>query len=73
MNGAAAGEDSQSFSKTLSLPTVFLMTNSLETGGSERQFIALAKSLDSDRFRSLTACIFTSACSMQKRAKSTTR
>lgn len=57
MNGAAAGEDSQSFSKTLSLPTVFLMTNSLETGGSERQFIALAKSLDSEKFRTLSACI----------------
>jgi glycosyltransferase involved in cell wall biosynthesis len=57
MNGVAAGEDSQSFSKPRSLPTVFLMTNSLETGGSERQFIALAKSLDSHKFRPLTACI----------------
>src|SRR5262245_37485844 len=39
------------------LPAVFLMINSLETGGSERQFVALAESLDQARFRRLTGCI----------------
>jgi L-malate glycosyltransferase len=46
---AGAGEDS--------LPGVFLMVNSLETGGSERQFAALAQSLDPERFRRHLGCI----------------
>jgi glycosyltransferase involved in cell wall biosynthesis len=36
---------------------VFLMTDSLETGGSERQFAALAASLDPVRFRSQLGCL----------------
>ncbi|PYX09473.1 MAG: hypothetical protein DMG88_05790, partial [Acidobacteria bacterium] len=32
------------------VPGVFLMTNSLETGGTERQFVAVAQSLDSISF-----------------------
>jgi L-malate glycosyltransferase len=36
---------------------VFLMTDSLETGGSERQFAALAKSLDRQMFRVELGCI----------------
>jgi L-malate glycosyltransferase len=36
---------------------VFLMTDSLETGGSERQFAALAKSLDRQMFRVQLGCI----------------
>jgi len=39
------------------LPSVFLMSNSLETGGSERQFSALARSLDRHRFEVKLACI----------------
>jgi L-malate glycosyltransferase len=39
------------------LPGVFLMTDSLETGGSERQFSALARSLDRRAFRVHLGCI----------------
>jgi glycosyltransferase involved in cell wall biosynthesis len=39
------------------LPGIFLMTNSLETGGSERQFAALASSLDRNKFRPYLGCI----------------
>ena len=38
-------------------PGVFLMTDSLETGGSERQFSALARSLDRGTFRVHLGCI----------------
>jgi glycosyltransferase involved in cell wall biosynthesis len=38
-------------------PAVFLMTNSFETGGSERQFAALAQSLDPLSFRVDLGCI----------------
>jgi glycosyltransferase involved in cell wall biosynthesis len=38
------------------LPGVFLMIESLETGGSERQFTALARSLNSDSFRLYLGC-----------------
>jgi glycosyltransferase involved in cell wall biosynthesis len=40
-------------------PGVFLMTNSFETGGSERQFAALAQSLDPLSFRVDLGCIQT--------------
>lgn len=36
---------------------VFLMTDSLQTGGSERQFSALARSLNRERFRVHVSCI----------------
>ena len=36
---------------------VFLMNESFETGGSERQFSALAQSLDRDRFRVSLGCL----------------
>ena len=39
------------------LPGIFLMSNSLETGGSERQFSALARSLDRGLFRVRLGCI----------------
>jgi L-malate glycosyltransferase len=39
------------------LPGIFLMINSLETGGSERQFGALASSIDRNKFRSYLGCI----------------
>lgn len=38
---------------------VFLMLNSFETGGSERQFVSLAKSLDAERFSLSIGCIQT--------------
>lgn len=41
------------------LQRVFLMLNSFETGGSERQFAALAKSLDPNRFAINLGCIQT--------------
>ncbi|MBV8891974.1 MAG: hypothetical protein JO266_08405, partial [Acidobacteria bacterium] len=31
-------------------PAVFLMINSLETGGSERQFVELVRALDRERY-----------------------
>ena len=40
-----------------SVPGVFLMIQTLETGGSERQFAALANSLDREMFRVELACI----------------
>jgi glycosyltransferase involved in cell wall biosynthesis len=40
-----------------SLPGIFLMTDSFDTGGSERQFAALAKSLDPHSFRLHLGCI----------------
>jgi hypothetical protein len=39
------------------VPGVFLMANSLETGGGERQFAALARSLDPAAFRLHLGCI----------------
>src|SRR5271168_5224046 len=39
------------------LPALFLMTNSFETGGSERQFAALAQSLVASSFRTRIGCI----------------
>src|SRR5947209_2313659 len=38
---------------------LFLMINSFETGGSERQFVSLAKSLDDRRFALKLGCIQT--------------
>src|SRR6266853_4353650 len=38
-------------------PGVFLMINSLETGGSERQFAALVRSLDPTSFRVQLGCL----------------
>ena len=40
-----------------SLPGVFLMTNSFETGGSERQFVELARSLHTKAFRVDLGCL----------------
>jgi glycosyltransferase involved in cell wall biosynthesis len=39
------------------LPAVFLMTDSFDTGGSERQFAALAESLDTNSFRIRLGCV----------------
>jgi hypothetical protein len=39
------------------LPLVFLMIESLETGGSERQFAALARGLSPDVFRVCLGCV----------------
>src|SRR6202020_325847 len=40
-----------------SAPGVFLMTNSFETGGSERQFVALANSLHPENYRVSLGCL----------------
>jgi glycosyltransferase involved in cell wall biosynthesis len=40
-----------------SAPSIFLMTDSFDTGGSERQFAALVSSLDGARFRVQVGCI----------------
>ena len=39
------------------VPGVFLMIDSLQTGGSERQFVALSRSLDRKKFRVGLGCI----------------
>lgn len=52
-----SGADNNSESNVARRPGVFLMTNSLETGGSERQFSALARSLDRARFDVRLGCI----------------
>jgi len=39
------------------LPGIFLMINSLETGGSERQFAALSSSINREKFRPYLGCI----------------
>jgi len=44
---------------TAELCRVFLMLNSFETGGSERQFVSLAKSLDPQHFSLSLGCIQT--------------
>jgi glycosyltransferase involved in cell wall biosynthesis len=38
-------------------PNVFLMTNTLEIGGSERQFVALAGAIHSERFQVQLGCL----------------
>ena len=43
--------------KTDSRPAVFLMTNTLETGGSERQFVTMANALDRDQFSVDLGCL----------------
>ena len=48
-SGAAAAANSR--------PAVFLMTNTLETGGSERQFVTMAKALDRERFSVDLGCL----------------
>ncbi len=40
-----------------SRPGLFLMTDSFETGGSERQFVLLAQNLRSDQFQLHTGCL----------------
>ena len=57
MKGDSAGETSPAAPQTLELPGIFLMTNSLETGGSERQFVALAQTLNPDKFRRSIGCV----------------
>jgi glycosyltransferase involved in cell wall biosynthesis len=38
-------------------PGIFLMTNTLETGGTERQFVTMAKALDRNRFSVTLGCL----------------
>lgn len=55
-NGDAAEPNVES-TKREARPGVFLMSNSLETGGSERQFSALARRLDREQFHVHLGCI----------------
>jgi len=59
MTFAVASEDAQMTAPKprQALPSVFLMTDSFSTGGSERQFTALARELDRERFRIQVGCI----------------
>src|SRR5437879_13680485 len=38
-------------------PGVFLMTNTLETGGTERQFVTMANALDRNKFSVTLGCL----------------
>jgi glycosyltransferase involved in cell wall biosynthesis len=53
----ATGVEASPIQSASDLPTVFLMTDSFNTGGSERQFAALAKSLDPASFNLQLGCI----------------
>jgi len=56
----AAGSNMAGMAKSSSeapVPGVFLMIDSLQTGGSERQFVALSRSLDKRQFRVELGCI----------------
>lgn len=55
--GAKNNEPASVTSSNQSSPGVFLMIDSLQTGGSERQFVALSRSLDRNRFRVSLGCI----------------
>jgi glycosyltransferase involved in cell wall biosynthesis len=56
---SSLGQRITSIEKTVGnrLPSVFLMTNSLETGGTERQFAAVAQALDRDAFTTSFGCL----------------
>lgn len=55
---SAAGADTTRARRSLhNRPNVFLMTNTLEIGGSERQFAALAAAIHSERFRVQLGCL----------------
>ena len=53
----AASASSKRALQTRPIPAVFLMINSLETGGSERQFAAIAKSLNRSSFHVNLGCV----------------
>jgi L-malate glycosyltransferase len=59
INGTAAGRSPEQEPRTAKRvpPQVFLMVNTLETGGSERQFVALARGLDLSSFSLHLGCI----------------
>ena len=54
---SAAKREPDLATRELGLPGIFLMIDSLQTGGSERQFAALSRSLDRERFRVELGCI----------------
>ena len=56
-NGSSVTSAATKVRSAHSRPGLFLMTNSLEIGGSERQFVALAKSVDAAAFRVQLGCI----------------
>jgi L-malate glycosyltransferase len=50
-------EQSRAADAELRRPGVFLMTNTFETGGSERQFVTMANALDREMFRVSLGCL----------------
>ena len=56
-NQSAAPPTGLPSSSANSMGSIFLMINSLETGGSERQFVEVARSLRSDRFQVHLGCL----------------
>jgi len=58
MTSASTGDSSiPSAGARLARPSVFLMINNFEMGGSERQFVALAQSLDREKWNLHLGCI----------------
>jgi len=58
MTSASTGDSSiASSGARLARPSVFLMINNFEMGGSERQFVSLAKSLDREKWNLQLGCI----------------
>ena len=53
----AVGQEEAPAGATSPRASVFLMTNTLDTGGSERQFVTMAKALDRDKFSVITGCL----------------
>jgi len=54
---SAATREPYLATRELGPPGIFLMIDSLQTGGSERQFAAVSRSLDGERFRVELGCI----------------
>lgn len=57
MSVNSAHEDADKLGKMTARPSVFLMVNELHTGGTERQFAAVAASLCSESFQVVLGCI----------------
>ena len=57
VNSSAVDSSTETTSSNHSRSGLFLMTDSFETGGSERQFVLLAQNLRSDKFHLHTGCL----------------
>jgi glycosyltransferase involved in cell wall biosynthesis len=56
-SAAPEGTETCAADEEITPPAVFLMTNTLETGGSERQFVTMARALDGDKFSVRLGCL----------------